>query len=64
MVVEQAEPTIWQMASERRRETASIVSRRYGRSPFMCSASRLEFRLASMRNRYLVAPARLAILLE
>jgi hypothetical protein len=41
-----------------------LYSRGYDRPPLMGSVTRLNFRLASMWNRYLVPPARLAILLE
>jgi hypothetical protein len=66
MMVEQAEPTIWQTASERKREVASFLLS----SPMvdlpLCVGYRIgvTIRLASMQNRCLVVLARPAILLE
>jgi hypothetical protein len=66
MAVEQAEPAIWQTASERTTEVASFVlSSLWSTSPHVLGAAfRVTIRLASMRNGYPLASARLAILLE
>src|SRR6516165_2689551 len=65
-LAEQAEPAIWQTASERRREVvAFVLSSLWWTSPHILSiAFGVTIRVASMRNRHLVVAARLAILLE